>query len=244
MTEMSTTNEDDTGVPVTVALPFDGVRLLRHARWNALEFDEPRPVLSSAAVGGGDGMAGRIVNLCVDGPDARAHCDDPQGCFDRLAAHHGWRGPVVGLMTGVCARKLGIALQRIGDAAWLVLATVGTSGAHRAGRAPVPAQGTGTINLVVCTQQDLTPAARAEALMLATEARCAALADRGIDSVNGQGPATGTGTDAIAIACTAGGGTPWTGYHTDSGHCLARAVTTAIGFSLDGGGISGIELPD
>lgn len=224
--------------PAETALPFEGVRLLRHPDRNALEFAAPMPVLSSAPVGGGDVNADRIVNLCVDGPDARAHCDDPKTCFDRLAAAHGWRGRTVGLMTGVRAQRLGTALHRIGGIAWLVLATAGTSNAHRAGRAPLPPTGAGTINLIAFTPQGLTAAARAEALMLATEARCAALADHGIESVNGQGPATGTGTDAIAIACAPGDDTPWTGYHTDSGYCLARAVQAAIGLSLEGGGIS------
>lgn len=224
--------------PAETALPFPGVRLLRHSDWNTLEFATPRPVLSSAPVGGGDVTARRIVNLCVNGPDARALCDDPQACFDRLAVAHGWRGRTVGLMTGVRAQRLGTVLHRIGDAAWLVLATVGTSNAHRAGRSPVPPAGAGTINLIAFTPRGLTAAARAEALMLATEARCATLGDRGIESVNGQGRATGTGTDALAIACEPGDDTPWTGYHTDSGHCLALAVQTAIGLSLEGGGIS------
>lgn len=229
--------------PVETALPFEDVRLLRHPDRDALEFTAPMPVLSSAPVCGGDVNADRIVNLCVDGPDVRAHCDDPQACFDRLAAAHEWQGRTVGLMTGVPPRRLGTALHCIGDVTWLVLATVGISNAHRAGRAPVAPAGAGTINLIAFTPQRLTGSARAEALMLATEARCAALADHGIESVNGQGPATGTGTDAVAIACAPGDDTPWTGYHTESGHCLALAVQAAIGLSLDGGGTSGIEVP-
>jgi len=218
--------------------PLAGVRLLRHPDWNALEFTAPRPVLSSAVVGGGEALAERIVNLCVDGPHTRAHCDDPRACFERLAAAEGWHGPTVGLMTGVRAARLGSALHRIGEVTWLVLATVGIRNAHRAGRAPVPEDGPGTINMIAFTPQGLTACARAEALMLATEARCAALAEHGVESVNGQGPATGTGTDAIAVACGPDGDTPWTGYHTHSGHCLAVAVQRAMGLSLAGGGSS------
>ena len=219
-----------------VALPFADVSLLRHPDWIALAFTTPRPVLSSAVMGGGDGLAARIVNRCVDGPDARARCDDPRACFEHLAAAQGWHGPLVGMMTGVRMERLGAAVQRGGDAAWLVLATAGTSNAHRAGRAPVAAAGPGTINVIAYTPQALSAAARAEALMLATEARCAALADRGIESANGRGIATGTGTDATAVVCEPGGSVAWTGYHTDSGHCLARAVHAALGRSLDGGG--------
>lgn len=222
--------------PGCTALPFAGVTLVRDRQWTALAFARPRPVLSSAVIGGGDGLAERIVNLCVDGPDARAHCHDPRACFERLVAAHGWRGPLVGMMTGVRMERVGAAVHRSGEATWLVLATAGTRHAHRAGRAPVAAPAPGTINLVAYTPQPLSAAARAEALMLATEARCAVLADRGVASANGQGIATGTGTDAAAIACEPGGFAHWTGYHTDSGQCLARAVQAAVGLSLDGGG--------
>ena len=214
----------------------DGVSLERTGRWSALAFAEPRPVLSSAPVRGGDTRARRIVNLSVDGPDVRALCDDPAGGFHRLVSARGWTGPVVGLMTGVAAERLGLARTAVEKITWHVLATVGLRNAHRAGECPPSHDGAGTINLIAYTPQGLTPGARAEALMLMTEAKTAALADHAIVSASSDRIATGTGTDAAAIACDDGDDAPYTGYHTASGQALVDAVHRAMAMSLASGG--------
>lgn len=205
-----------------------GVRLERHARWTALAFAHERPVLSSAPVGGGDVRARRVVNLCVDGPDARTLCDAPRRTFERLAREHGWAGPLVGMMTGVSQRHLGVVGDAHADAGWTVLATAGIRNAHRAGGPPAPADGAGTINIVAVTAQGLTAGARAEALALAAEAKAAVLADLGVRATGGDAAATGTGTDAIAIVGADGDDVAYTGYHTASGQALAAAVQAAI----------------
>lgn len=213
-----------------------GVQLERGDPWNALAFDEQRPVLSSAPVGGGDRYARRIVNLCVNGPDARAQCDDPEATFARLAATHEWQAPIVGLMTGVSAGRLGVAPAAERSSPWAVVATAGVSNAHRAGE-PVDdrldgVREPGTINIIAVTSQALTAAARAEAVALVAEAKATLLADLGITTQTSGHIASGTGTDAIAIACTDGDDTPYTGYHTRSGRQLVAAVRDAIERSL------------
>lgn len=210
-----------------------GVHILRTATWNAVTFEQPRQVLSSAPVNGGEIEASRIINLCVDGPDVRHHCDNPARSFRELALVEDWTGTSVGMMTGVQADRLGIGHDEHEGIAWLVLATLGYSNAHRAGEAPLPAgDGPGTINIIAVSSSALTAAARAEALMLVTETKCAFLADAGIHSVNDRGPATGTGTDAVAIASGTGETACYTGYHTASGPALARATQAALTASL------------
>jgi adenosylcobinamide amidohydrolase len=87
--------------------------------------------------------------------------------------------------------------------------------------------------VVAATSQALTAAARAEALALVAETKAAVLADQTIPAAGG-GTATGTGTDAVAIVGAPGeSDTPYTGYHTVSGRCLAAAVIGAMGFSMD-----------
>lgn len=221
--------------PNGAAERLPGVEILHGERWSGLAFERPRTVLSSAPVHGGVVEADRIVNLCVDGPDARRDCDDPAGRFNELGDREGWSGTTVGMMTGVRTERMGIGFDEREDIAWLVLATLGTSNAHRAGEAPVPAAegtGAGTINIIAACSCALTPAARAESLMLATEARCAFLADAGIQSVNKRGIATGTGTDAVAVAGGTGTALPYAGYHTQSGPSLARATRAALAASL------------
>jgi len=212
-----------------------GIALLRDGRWNALFFDGARPVLSSAPVNGGDVMADRVVNLCVDGPDVVAACDDPDGTFDSIACAQCWRGATVGLMTGVAASNVGISREAHDGVEWLVLATVGFSNAHRAGGPAVAHAGPGTINVVAATSQALTAAARAEALALVAETKAAVLGGHGIVGAGG-GTATGTGTDAVAIVGAPGeSDTPYTGYHTLSGRCLAAAVIGAMERSMEAG---------
>jgi adenosylcobinamide amidohydrolase len=212
-----------------------GVRHARYAQWNALLFDAPRPVLSSAPVNGGDVIADRVVNLCVDGPDVVAVCDDPPGTFDSISRAQGWHGATVGLMTGVPATNAGVAREGCDGPEWLVLATVGFSNAHRADGPAVANSGPGTINLIAVTSQALTAAARAEALGLVVETKAAVLSDQGIVAAGG-GTATGTGTDAVAVVGAPGeADTPYTGYHTVSGRCLAAAVIRAMERSMEAG---------
>ncbi len=212
-----------------------GVRHARDARWNALLFDSARPVLSSAPVNGGDLIADRVVNLCVDGPDVVAACDDPVGTFSAIAQSQDWRGTTVGLMTGVAAGNAGIACEALDDVEWLAMATVGFNNAHRAGGPAVDHSGAGTINIIAVTSLALTAAARAEALGLVAETKAAVLSDYGIAGAGG-GIATGTGTDAVAIVGGRGeADTPYTGYHTESGRCLAAAVIEAMERSMEAG---------
>jgi iron complex transport system ATP-binding protein len=206
-----------------------GAALERGSRWNALSFERPRPVLSSAPVGGGEVAAVRVVNLCVHGPRCRPACDDPAAAFAELAAEQGWAGPLVGLMTGVAADHLGASHR--GE--WSVLATAGTGNAHRAGEPATAAAGAGTINIVAVTGQALTAAARAEALALAAEAKAALLADLDVRVPGSGRVASGTGTDAVAIVAGHGAETPYTGYHTASGQALVAAVRAAVAASLE-----------
>jgi adenosylcobinamide amidohydrolase len=88
---------------------------------------------------------------------------------------------------------------------------------------------------VAATSQALTAAARAEALALVAETKAAVLGGHGIVGAGG-GTATGTGTDAVAIVGAPGeSDTPYTGYHTLSGRCLAAAVIGAMERSMEAG---------
>lgn len=209
-----------------------GITHERGDRWNALIFPHPRPVLATAPVGGGDCEAARVVNLCVAGNDSQAACDDPVGTFAALADEQGWRGPLVGLMTGVAADNAAVAGGLSHPWDWAVLATAGLTNAHRAGHpAPEPG-GAGTINVIAVTDQGLTGAGRAEALALVAEAKAALLADLGLRVPGDDRIASGTGTDAVAIVAGQGDDVPYTGYHTASGQRLATAVHQALAASL------------
>jgi iron complex transport system substrate-binding protein len=88
----------------------------------------------------------------------------------------------------------------------------------------------GTINILLLTNMQLTPAAMTRAIITATEAKSAALQDLDIrssaSSVINQG--TGTGTDNIVVVEGRGVYIDGSGGHTKMGELLARAVYEGV----------------
>lgn len=106
------------------------------------------------------------------------------------------------------------------------LATVGLSNAERVGRRlAVPAGAWGTINVAVELDCGLSEAAQLEAMSIAVAARTTAVLEAGI--ALSTGPATGTGTDCMAVAAPEGGAR-FAGMHTEIGEAVGRAVLEAV----------------
>jgi adenosylcobinamide hydrolase len=83
----------------------------------------------------------------------------------------------------------------------------------------------GTINIVVAVDTPLECEACANAIITATEAKSAAMFERGIRG-------TGTTSDAVAIVSPLGRGTKYAGTATDVGIAIARAVRKATSESI------------
>ncbi len=83
----------------------------------------------------------------------------------------------------------------------------------------------GTINIVVAVDAPLEPEGCANAIITATEAKSAAMFERGIRG-------TGTTSDAVAIVSPLGKGTKYAGTATDVGIAIARAVRKATSESI------------
>jgi len=91
----------------------------------------------------------------------------------------------------------------------------------------------GTINIVIVTSAILTGAASVEALLIATEAKSAALQEAGIKSPVSNLLATGTGTDSVAIISGHGPETVnYCGKHVLYGEILGRMVTDTVKSSI------------
>ena len=91
----------------------------------------------------------------------------------------------------------------------------------------------GTINIIVLTSAILTDAAMVEALMIATEAKSAALQETGVLSPVSNKIATGTGTDAIAVVSGQGPElVAYCGKHVLFGEVLGRLVTDGVKASI------------
>jgi len=193
--------------------------------------DQACRVLSWAPFGGGIRVARLLANQQVKVDDREA-MRAPRAYLARVIRAAG-QDPrrTVALMTGAEVARVGHALATrdgVSAGAWC---TAGFSNALRAGdRATVFSTHAGTINLIVVVNRPLTRAAMVEAVQIATEARVLAVLEAGIRSVRSGAPATGTGTDCVAIAApvraTARGvrAERYCGKHTLLGELIARAV--------------------
>jgi len=178
--------------------------------------------LSSAVLGGGLGEIRTWLNAQVPPDYARS---DPEEDLAARAAGLALPGPVVGMLT---AADVGRRTEGARGSAQAV-ATVGVEWAlAAAGRRPRAVLPVGTINLLVVTAAPLDDAGLVNALQTAVEAKAQALAEAAVVARNAPCPATGTATDAIAIACPPGAGVRFAGPATVVGADIAAAVHRAV----------------
>ena len=208
-----------------------------------IAFDSPTPVVSSAVLNGGVLSANHILNLNIGNQsDPGLNIQQPPNLtLAQYCSNCGWPGTTVGLMTAASMDSFRMVQAAEQGVEIVVLVTAGLSNARRAGdyaeyrEIGTPSYLAGTINIICLTTAVLTPAAMIEAVITATEAKSAALQNLGINSPVSQAPATGTGTDAIAIA---GGHGPidvkYCGKHVIFGEILANLVIEAVTSSIKG----------
>jgi len=205
-----------------------------------------RRVLSSAPQGGGYRAASYILNHQVEAiprtnfrnPECLA---SPARYMRKLASRLGIYSGTVGLMTAVPITQLVTARVSSGRL-WLeCFATVGVTNAVRAGEWPLRSYyqnrraEPGTINLILITNGNLSNAAMVTAVQVATETKTGVLHDHAVQSCTGKSVATGTGTDAVVIACRLRGQGPWhpySGTHTVMGALVGRAVARCVSRGL------------
>lgn len=196
--------------------------------WLTLDLARKMPVLSWSVNRPGLVRARRILWREVRNADLPEDLDVAAWLDAQLAAREA-RDAVCFLTSCDIAQFTQATAQADGITARAV-ATVGLSNAESVGtRLPSAIHGWGTINIAVEIgtggNGGLTEAARIEALSIATQARTAAILAAGITLPTG--PATGTGTDCIAIAAPAGS-TRYAGLHTGAGEAVGRAVWGAV----------------
>lgn len=182
-------------------------------------------VLSSAVHLGGFAEARAILNVHVakDAP-----CADPSGTIDAFARRAAVPGPWVGLLTGAATEHAVIVTEATEGCAAMAVVTVGLSHPVAAGHSPIARDAGSTINLIVVVDADAEPAALVNAAMTATEVKGLALRDAGILTADGR-LASGTSTDAVAIAATGRGASArYGGPASPLGWAVARAVREAL----------------
>lgn len=201
-----------------------------------LELPSEADSLSSAVYGGGAGRLRRAVNQYVS---RDYDCSDPvQDMKDKLVE---WGYPLegcAGLMTAVPLEHAAVAEADIGSAGIVCCVTAAAGNAARAGseRSVLAAYRPGTINIMLGIDGWLSQSALVNAVMTATEAKAAALADLGVTDAENGLIATGTTTDAIVLAVS--GSRRYAAEHvyagtaTDLGGAVGRLVYSAVTESL------------
>ena len=205
-------------------------------------FNTERPVLSSAVFNGGACTASNILIMQVaenfDG--TKQIVENPENTLAEYCRQLQLSGTTVGMMTSASMDSFRLASRSSQGVAISVLVTAGISNARCAGdRADwrtiqTDANPAGTINIVILTNAMMSQAAMVESVMLATEAKTVAMRKLGVKSPVSEAIATGTGTDAIAVANGFGSETiRFCGKHVLFGEMLASVVIEAITESLN-----------
>jgi adenosylcobinamide hydrolase len=222
--------------------PLDGItfELIHSDQGTYLLWDSLQPLrtLNSSPWGGGFGHHTCLINRQVD---KNYHAINPIEEMNHFLLSEGLRPEeTAGMLTAAWVKDAGIHAELWADEGKAeqeqlkvcAYVTVGLSNKARAGN-PLPATALypGTINTIVFIHGTLTDAAMVNAVITATEAKTAALADLGIcmDTSEGSRPATGTTTDAVLIAANNRGSVhSYAGTATQLGYCIGRAVYESI----------------
>lgn len=188
--------------------------------WLRMDLPRPMRVLSWAPHGAGYTRASAILWREVRNADLTPGFDAESWLTAQMPLD------AVGMLT---SRDVGTFHQARavveGVACWCVV-TAGLSNAESVGRRlPYHTADYGTINLGVVLEAALTEAAQLEAMAIAVQARTAGVMAAGLQLATG--PATGTGTDCVALACDAGDGR-YAGLHTAVGEAVGAAVLEAV----------------
>ncbi|GLX76984.1 hypothetical protein tinsulaeT_03240 [Thalassotalea insulae] len=212
-------------------------KLVHCSEYLHLDFVKSHQVVSSAVFNGGMVQADHIVNLKV-AKDAIT-IEPPEITLSHYCKNSAWHGKVVGMMTAASMDSFRLVKQSAEGVDIVALVTTGLSNVRRVGdRAEYrhiadSVNEVGTINLIILTSAKLTDAAMIEALLIATEAKSAALQEAGILSPISNKIATGTGTDAIAVVNGHGEQqVSYCGKHVLFGELLGKAVFQAVTSSI------------
>ena len=200
-----------------------------------MNFHTPHLVKSWAVLGGGSSEAQAVIWHHVKDHELAPGVDPQAFLTGKIEAYYGSdevSAPLIGFLTGTfLVGHVESFLQRPGMWARCV-ATVGLNNALRIGDLPSPtASRPGTINILIQTSVPLSDAAAIEALSIATEARTVAVLEGGVHSTAGQGIASGTGTDCIAVASPVGSDATsalYAGKHTILGHLIGASTYEAV----------------
>ncbi|OQX04855.1 MAG: hypothetical protein BWK76_28200 [Desulfobulbaceae bacterium A2] len=194
-----------------------------------LEFNEPQRLLSTLD---GPRQGIRVAGNHALSPPTWKLAGNLEGLRRRTAELVGQpREETSFLFTGASMDSLSIQQYSYRDMRVVALVTAGVRGnAMRAGSDEGSFYEPGTINVIVLSNMHLSERAMARAIISATEAKSAALADLDVRSASGprERQATGTGTDNVLVIGGSGPAIDNSGGHTKMGELVSKAVHDGV----------------
>jgi adenosylcobinamide amidohydrolase len=230
---------------------YNGVELYRGDKIIYAKFLEPHLVISTCrATGGLQSGFDFVLNYQSCEPtnhNRRLSLRDSEAYRQMICEPHGLpAGKCATMGTAANMHHAAFVVQKFRE---LTVVAVVTGGVEtNAGRAGDPASvmesedgfeklapaskvpGPGTINIMLFINHALTEAALTRTIMMATEAKTAALQELAINSRYSDGLATGTGTDQIIVSAPDREGyrLTWAGKHGKLGELIGLAVKEAV----------------
>jgi iron complex transport system ATP-binding protein len=205
---------------------IEGIAVAVDAEAVVVVAERPVSVVSSAPVGGGVARVRSLLNVHVAKDFAGGDLAAP---IAALARARRLPAPWVGFLTAARTERAEIATDAVDDAVALAVVTVGLTLPITAGVTPAADDAVvGTVNTIVVVDADLETAALVNAVSTVAEVKAAVLGTAGVQGADGA-LATGTATDAIAVAATgAGPRFRFGGPVTVPGAAVARAARRAL----------------
>jgi adenosylcobinamide amidohydrolase len=208
-------------------VPIQGVEAEIIGDTLAIQLEVPLKTLSSAVLNGGFVEARAIINQHI--PKDYDHAD-PEGLLSKMARKLGLPKPVVGFMTAANIRNVAVTTERYKDLIVNALITAGLSYPATAGDAVAfPLRNSGTINIILLVDGNLTDSGMVDAVKTVTEAKSVTLRELDVRSFFSGEVASGTITDSVIVTCTGRGELiKYAGTATKLGELIGKSVRKAV----------------
>lgn len=208
-----------------------------NSKFISVESKDPLRVLSSAVLNPGLCKARSIVNYRVG---KEFDNTTPEKYTYRELERLELPKPTVAMLTAANTEYAGVYVAQEPGFGIKTVVTAGISFPITTGVTNIKDGGFGTINTIVLSDGDFSERAMVDAVRTATEAKVNALKELDLRDREGSKVATGTATDAIAIACTGDGEkAKFGGPATKPGNLIARSVRKATKKALKNCGFEG-----
>jgi adenosylcobinamide amidohydrolase len=207
------------------------VQVTLGANYVAMRLEHVQRVVSFALYNGGFHRSRTVAIHEVTNSDLPLEVDPREVLAARMQQ---FDAGGVGMLTSRRVAAFEVATARYEDCSARVLVTAGLSNAVRVGDEPGPLEAWGTINVICHVAAPLSDVALLEALSIVAEARTSAVLDSEVASRRSGLPATGTGTDCIAvIAPEASDASDYAGKHTAVGHLVGDAARRGVASAIE-----------